>query len=66
MQKTLFPTFIPVRSASKLLGVSMSRVYQLVEAGKLEACLLDGCRLISATSVDELLAIRERGVRRAA
>jgi excisionase family DNA binding protein len=57
---------MPVSSAAKLLGVSMSRVYQLIAAGKLLSQTINSTVLVESASVDALIAVRERSVRRAA
>lgn len=43
--------WVPVRTASKLLGVSMKRVYQLIEEGSLMSRKVDCTVLVSLRSV---------------
>lgn len=58
--------WIPVRTAAKMMGVSRSRVYQLVDAGDLKALRQDRTWLVHRASVDLWCEIRDRRKRRAA
>jgi len=51
--------WLPVRTASKMLRVSMTRVYQLVDVGTLLSMRLDGNVLVSRRSVEAYAAQRE-------
>jgi hypothetical protein len=42
--------WVPVRTAASMLGVSMCRVYQLVEAGELLSIKVDNTVLVSQRS----------------
>lgn len=44
--------WVPVRTASKMLGVSMARVYQLIKAGELSSIKQDLTVLVSVRSCD--------------
>jgi excisionase family DNA binding protein len=50
---------MPVRAAAKVLGVSVQRVYQLVESGKLSARKVDSTWLVDGRSVAD--RYREKG-----
>lgn len=43
--------WVPVRTASKLLGVSMKRVYQLIEEGSVTSRKVDCTVLVSVRSL---------------
>lgn len=43
--------YVPVRSAAKLLGVSVQRVHQLLGAGKLMGRKMDATWLVSMRSI---------------
>ena len=58
--------WIPVSSAARLLGVSKSRVYQMIEEGKLSAQTVDSTTLVDSSSVDVQISRRGREVKRAA
>jgi excisionase family DNA binding protein len=58
--------WIPVSSAARLLGVSKSRVYQMIEEGKLRSQTMDATTLVEEASVTAEIARRDRVVRRAA
>jgi hypothetical protein len=42
--------WVPVRTASKMLGVSMARIYQLIEKGELTSMKVDLTVLVSIRS----------------
>ncbi len=42
--------------AAHLLGISRSKVYELIRAGRLRAVKLDGSRRIPREAVEELIA----------
>jgi excisionase family DNA binding protein len=44
--------WVPVRTAAKMLGVSMKRVYQLIESGTLSSMKVDCTVLVSVRSVE--------------
>lgn len=44
--------WLPVRTVAKRLGVSMARVYQLIEAGDLCSIKVDLTTLVSCRSVE--------------
>lgn len=51
--------WIPVRTAAQMLGVSMQRVYQVVDDGTLLSMKLDGNVLVSRKSVEAYSMQRE-------
>jgi len=44
--------WIPVRTASKMLGVSRQRIYELIKLGGLAWCKMDGTVLVGRNSVE--------------
>lgn len=58
--------WVPVRTAAKMLQVSMARVYQLIERGELCSVKVDLTTLVGLRSIDGLIAQRKGGRRRAA
>jgi len=58
--------WVPVRTAAKMLGVSMTRVYQLVEDGELTGMKLDLTTLVGVRSIEVRKSSERRGGRRAA
>lgn len=59
-------TTIPVSAAAKRLGVSASRVYQMIEEGKLIAQRIDKTVLVFESSVEWAEVMRTGRVRNAA
>lgn len=60
-------SWVPVKTASRMLGVSRQRVYALARAGMLGTMEVDGVRLISSRSVQARVALMraKKGGRRA-
>lgn len=58
--------WLPVRTVAKRLGVSMARVYQLIEKGDLCSIKIDLTTLVSCRSIEALEYQRRRRGRRAA
>lgn len=54
-----------VADAAKALGLSRSRVYELIQEGELEVGKIGGCTVITAASIEALVdrAVRTRRVR---
>lgn len=45
--------WVPTAVARRQLGVSRQRIYQLVQAGRLASCRVDGVLMISSVSLEE-------------
>lgn len=56
--------WIPVSSTARALKVSKQRVYKLVKNGVLRSVLMDGNRLISLRSVNDLITLRAKKERK--
>ncbi len=52
MRREIGVEWVPVRTAAKMLGVSMARVYQLIESGDLRAQKMDSTMLVYQKSVE--------------
>lgn len=48
--------WVPTGVAKKMLRISKQRVYQLVNAGLLAGCRVDGTLMVSVHSVEERIA----------
>ena len=55
--------WLPVATVAKTLKVSRQRVYKLVSKGALVSVLIDGVRLVSLRSLNDLVAARAKGKR---
>lgn len=53
--------WVPVATAARALGVSKTRVYQLVDEGKLNSQELDGVILVSRHSIAVRVQARTHG-----
>jgi len=49
------------REAARVLGVSRSKLYELIGSGALRSVHVDGCRCVSANALREFVANLERG-----
>jgi translation elongation factor EF-1alpha len=58
--------WVPVRTAAKMLQVSMTRVYQLIERGDLLSIKVDSTVLVSGRSVEARTSAMEGRVRNVA
>lgn len=58
--------WVPVRTAAKMLGVTMARVYQLLEIGELTSMKLDLTTLVGLRSIEARKMMGRRGGKRAA
>jgi hypothetical protein len=58
--------WLPVRTAAKMLQVSMTRVYQLIERGDLLSIKVDSTVLVSGRSVEARTSAMEGRVRNVA
>lgn len=50
-----------VKDAAQFLSLSRSKLYQLMENGKLRYSLVDGSRRIAKNALIELVRVNERG-----
>lgn len=51
---------VPVVTASKTIGVSKQRIYQLIASGALLGIELDGVRLVSQQAIEDYVFIKEK------
>jgi excisionase family DNA binding protein len=60
LESSLKPVAVSVSSAVSLTGLSRTKLYKLIDDGRLEAVRVDGRRLVLFESIERLLAPAEK------
>ena len=55
--------WVPTAVARRMLGVSKQRVYQLISAGKVASCIIEGAVMVSVESIESRKGKKSKEVR---